>query len=143
MIIKVPDPKLKQVCTPCNFKEAKSIAKKLMAEAETAAEEQLKHGNVVVGLAAPQIGINKQMFLAMGKVYINPKLYDHAGEIKAREGCLSLKDDEITETTRSKMVKLRWFDVSRKLHTGIFEGNQAVVIQHELDHLRGVMCNEG
>lgn len=143
MIIKVPDPKLKTRCTDVKPIDAKDLRKKLIKEIKIASEEQKEKGNVVVGLAAPQIGITKRAFAAFGRVFINPEIIWHSEDlIPSREGCLSLPDDKIVERKRFRQVALRSFSPARIYTQEYFNESAAVVIQHELDHLNGVMCND-
>jgi peptide deformylase len=143
MIIKAPNPLLKTNCTKVTYGQgAQNISKLLLKEFAEAFEEQKAHGNRVVGLAAPQIGITKQAFTAFGLVFINPHLVSHSDQlITSVEGCLSLDSDAHIKRKRYKSVKLIWFDVARKLHTNEFKGDEAVIIQHEMDHLRGVVIS--
>lgn len=143
MIIKVPDKRLYTICTDCRPKEAKEIQRKLIKEIKIAYEEQKKVGNIVVGLAAPQIGITKRAFAAFGRVFINPEIIWHSNEeIPSKEGCLSLEDGDTTTRKRYYEVCLRSYSAARSFTQEIFNDSAAVVIQHEMDHLNGVMCNE-
>ena len=97
---------------------------------------------MVVGLAAPQIGQALSAFTAFGRVFINPRISWHNSiVIKSKEGCLSL-GDQVYDTERYSRVHLLWYDKARNLHKGYFNDSAAVIIQHEMDHLEGVMCNE-
>lgn len=115
---------------------------------------------VGVGLAAPQVGLPLKIFqmkpIATSPVtsYINPEiileknpLNSSSKSVKIRgskkkgkllEGCLSVQNIW-GHVTRKKEVKLTWQDVESKKHTKIFKGFPAVIIQHEMDHLEGVL----
>lgn len=99
-----------------------------------------------VGLAAPQIGKGIRLAVAEvdGKEYywINPTITTHSEEkILFEEGCLSLPG-EYFPIVRSERVTLKYIDergLPKKLRA---EGLLAVVIQHEVDHLDGILiCN--
>lgn len=143
MIIKAPDPKLTRLCSDCPPAEVKTISKQLLTEYQEAFAAEKKHHNLVVGLAAPQIGINRRAFTAFGHVFINPKImWESPDEIDSREGCLSLDRKEQTDRKRHRSVNLYWLDKSRTAHRQYFNDDAAVIIQHEMDHLKGVMCND-
>ena len=93
-----------------------------------------------VGLAAPQIGINKNVFVFdVGdgpNIAVNPKSIKKAGKINFLEGCLSLPG-YYWEISRSEHAKMECFDLQgNKI---IYEGDDLLgrVLQHELDHLKG------
>lgn len=96
-----------------------------------------------VGLAAPQIGISKQIFIAcptMRKgeefVMINPVLEKTSGEKSDNEGCLSLPGI-FAAISRATKIKLLYQDRhGKKIHI-VAEDFFARVIQHEIDHLNG------
>ena len=93
-----------------------------------------------VGLAAPQIGINKNIFVFDSgdgpKVAINPYNLKLEGSITFMEGCLSLPG-YYWDIERSEFASLDCFDVHGKPIT--YEGDDLLgrVLQHEYDHLRG------
>ena len=99
-----------------------------------------------VGLAAPQIGISKRLFLidvATGedqpsdlRIFVNPVILERAGEVAWEEGCLSFPGvhEEIDRAERVKVHAQDRHGVSFELEA---EGLLAVAIQHEHDHLEG------
>jgi len=101
---------------------------------------EIMYGAPGVGLAAPQIGINKNIFVFdVGEgpnIAVNPKLIKKTGKINFLEGCLSLPG-YYWEITRSEYAKIQCFDLQgNKI---IYEGDDLIgrVLQHELDHLKG------
>ncbi len=106
-----------------------------------------------VGLAAPQVGMSIRLFIidassgadeepelkGFKKVFINAEILETSGEEWVmNEGCLSLP--EIREdVTRKDEVKIRYFDESFVQHEETFKGFAGRVIQHEYDHLEGVL----
>ena len=95
-----------------------------------------------VGLAAPQIGINKNIFVFDAgdgpKVAINPKLEDLQGSVVFMEGCLSLPG-YYWDIERYEYVKLTCLNQNGEEVT--YEGEDLLgrVLQHEYDHLDGVL----
>lgn len=104
-----------------------------------------------VGLAAPQVGQPIRIFVidsthneedepeGIVKAFINPEILEKSGdEWVMNEGCLSLP--EIREDVlRPETIKIKYLDVDFTEHTDIFSGFTSRVIQHEYDHLEGVM----
>lgn len=118
-------------------------------------DETLKATNdpVGVGLAAPQVGITKRIFLAREaedsdvKVFINPrvkKIWDNPKKNKPKkrkrllEGCLSIPNIW-GNVERPKKITVEFQDAEGKKHTQTFNGFLSTVIQHEIDHLNGVL----
>ncbi|MFM2375846.1 MAG: hypothetical protein RLZZ165_943 [Bacteroidota bacterium] len=113
-----------------------------------------------VGLAAPQIGKSIRLFIVDGtpmegmleddptpmegwkKIFINPVKLDEGGEPWGYdEGCLSIPD-VIEEVYREEQIHLRYLDENWVMHEESFGGLQARVIQHEYDHLEGVLFTD-
>ncbi len=100
-----------------------------------------------IGLAAPQIGISKQI-LAIDvspvddegelEVFINPKILEFSGESTVEEGCLSIPNVR-EEVTRPEKIKLEYQDKDGKTYIREFEDWPARVLQHEIDHLNAVL----
>src|SRR5690606_20512489 len=107
-----------------------------------------------LGLAAPQIGVLQRIVVVgfdrsdrypelQGKiekqVLINPEIEVLDGEKKGFwEGCLSVPDMRgFVERTRK--IRMKWYDENEEAHDQIIEGFDAVVYQHECDHLDGVL----
>jgi peptide deformylase len=105
-----------------------------------------------VGLAAPQIGRNVRLFVIMPspkdlRVYINPEILSISTEKnmpktstgkKIMEGCLSLPH-YYGPLRRSQEVKVKFMDGFGKIQTETLKGLEAQIIQHEVDHLEGVL----
>lgn len=104
-----------------------------------------------IGLAAPQIGKSLRMFIADAspledeeigewkQVFINPEIIEEAGDDWAfEEGCLSIptiREDVI----RPEKLKIRFFDENWEEHTEEFDGMKARIVQHEYDHIEGIL----
>ena len=116
-----------------------------------------------VGLAAPQIGLPIRLFLVdtspfaedeefteaernalkdFKRVFINAKILEEEGDEWAfNEGCLSIPDVR-EDVFRQPKVKVEYFDENFKKHTEVFDGLIARVIQHEYDHIEGVLFTD-
>ena len=107
-----------------------------------------------IGLAAPQIGISKRIFVVDGtmledekmknfkKVFINPKIISESGEDWGfEEGCLSIPS--IRENiSRKTDIEITYFDENWNQFTDHFDGMKARVIQHEYDHIQGKLFTD-
>lgn len=94
-----------------------------------------------IGLAAPQVGINKRIFV-MGnqdRLYacVNPEILDASGNIMDQEGCLSFPDLWL-RVRRAETIKVRYHNAMGEQIEAEFTGLIARVFQHELDHLDGI-----
>ncbi|MBL4872752.1 MAG: peptide deformylase [Rhodobacteraceae bacterium] len=136
-----PDPRLKKVCEPVADVDAK-IRKLASDMLET------MYDAPGVGLAGPQVGVMKRIFVidcaekdaaADPMVLINPQItWVSEGLNTYEEGCLSIPD-MYEEVTRPEMVRMSYLDVDGKLHEDEFDELYATAVQHELDHLDGVL----
>ncbi len=116
-----------------------------------------------VGLAAPQVGLSIRLFLVdtspfadddeysveeqeklkrFKRTFINAKIIEETGEEWAfNEGCLSIPNVR-EEVLRQPVIKLEYQDENFKSHTETFDGLIARVIQHEYDHIEGVLFTD-
>lgn len=109
-----------------------------------------------VGLAAPQIGLSIRLIVIdaspmeedepalkdFKKVFINAKIVERFGEkVLFKEGCLSIPNLR-EEVEREDKVRIQYLDENFNPHDEIFEGVPARIIQHEYDHLEGVMFTD-
>ena len=95
-----------------------------------------------VGLAAPQVGVSKRLFVdeieARVHVVVDPQIVKMEGEALATEGCLSIPG-WVADVPRSQRVVLKGKNRRGRGITLDAEGLLARVIQHEVDHLNGVL----
>jgi len=109
-----------------------------------------------VGLAAPQIGKDIRLFLVdtvqmqeegkedlgMKKVFINAKITEETGDSwKYEEGCLSIPDVR-GNVSRQANIVIEYYDEKFKKHIETYSGLNARVIQHEYDHIEGILFTE-
>lgn len=140
-ILTVPHPKLKLMCVSATPKEAKLVVPQLKRELK---KYQLAHPDFkVVGLAAPQIGVGKRIFIGLNEVFINPEVLEYSNKFsKSVEGCCSCEG--LYEIERPREVKLQWLDNARQLRLAWFRDSMASVVLHEIQHLHGIMiCDVG
>lgn len=108
-----------------------------------------------VGLAAPQVGLSIRLFVvkqndkAKSRAFINPEILsipedDQAVNSKPKrrrkllEGCLSVQNIW-GHVERKREVRLRYQDRHGRVHEGTFRGFLATIVQHEVDHLNGIL----
>lgn len=99
-----------------------------------------------VGLAAPQVGLQLRVMVLNhtaeegdDRVMINPEIVERTGEATAyEEGCLSFPAI-FAEVQRPDSCRVSWQDLDGKPREAVFEGFESRVIQHEHDHLVGVL----
>jgi peptide deformylase len=159
-ILEVPDPRLKTVSTPVEtFDDELKTLVDDMFETMYAA-----HG---IGLAAIQIGVPLRVLVIdlqpddpdaepevchhdghehthqptkkEPRIFVNPEILDPAEELSTySEGCLSVPEI-YADVDRPKTCRVRWQDVEGKTHEEDMEGLLATCIQHEMDHLNGIL----
>ena len=106
-----------------------------------------------VGLAAPQVGKSIRIFVIdtteldendpslkdFKKTFINPKIMINDGDLwTSNEGCLSLPKLR-EDVERKSRIRIQYFDENWNFHEEEYDGVKARVIQHEYDHLEGIL----
>ena len=107
-----------------------------------------------IGLAAPQIGKSLRMFIADAspledeevgdwkQVFVNPEIIEEDGDDWTfEEGCLSIPGIR-EDVVRPEEVKIHYFDENWDEHTNVFTGMKARIIQHEYDHIEGILFTD-
>ncbi len=145
-ILEVPDPRLKTVSTPVETVD--DDVRKLVDDMF-----DTMYAAPGIGLAAIQVGVPKRIVVMdlqeeedeEGKpirdprVFINPEILDPAEEMSTyTEGCLSVPD-QFADVDRPARCRVKWLDAQGEAHDEIFEGLLATCIQHEMDHLEGIV----
>jgi peptide deformylase len=130
------DPILRQVAAP--VAAVTSEIKTLIADMA----ETMWH-QVGIGLAAPQIGVSLRIFVMDdgkrgARAIVNPVVTDRGGILKEEEGCLSLPGI-FAEVERNRSLRIEALDGEGEPISFEAQGLQAKIIQHELDHLDGVL----
>lgn len=101
----------------------------------------LAHKDDCAGMAANMIGINKRIIVffvgIIPIVMINPKIISKSGIYKIKEGCLSLTGQR--ECSRYTNITVEYLDEQFNKQRNNYNGFIAEVIQHEIDHLEGII----
>lgn len=135
-----PDPGLQKACENVGVID-ENIQRLLQDMAET------MYADNGVGLAAPQVGENIRAVVIDVRrgeegnellKLINPRIIDKEGEIKSEEGCLSLPD-LIIEVERAEKVRVEALQPDGTPRLIEAEGLLGIALQHEIDHLDGVL----
>jgi len=137
-IVYYPDPVLQRRAAPVD------LAMEGLAEFVEEMKAAMKSANGV-GLAAPQVGRSLRLFIASesGEVadavaFINPELRTFGERVPFEEGCLSLPGVN-GDVERPESVAVSWTDVHGKRHEEEFSKLMARIVQHEFDHLEGIL----
>ncbi len=140
-IYNYPHPVLRQLCPPVTQfnAELRKLAEDMM--------ETMYARQGSVGLAAPQVGQPVRLIVvdvtatttrAEAKVLVNPVILQASRNKLVREGCLSFPE-YLANVKRATRVTVQAHDVEGQLHTYEVKHLEAVCIQHEIDHLDGVL----
>ena len=159
-ILEVPDPRLKIVSTPVEVfdDELRTLVADMF---------ETMYDAPGIGLAAIQVGVPKRVLvidlqpedadaepvacdhdghlhhyqptIKQPRVFVNPEILDPAEELATyQEGCLSVPDI-YADVDRPARCRVRWQDLEGAFHEETTEGLMATCIQHEMDHLEGVL----
>lgn len=162
-IVTLPDPRLKQKSLAVT--EFNAELRQLVADmTETMAWAR------GLGLAAVQVGVHKRLLLldigdlrmdehyiegdeesetrlaekrknSKVEVYVNPEILSSSGDIEYEEGCLSVPG-VYAKICRKEKVRLRYQDLQGQTHEVEAHGLRAIALQHEIDHLNGVVFTD-
>ncbi|WAC24023.1 peptide deformylase [Blastomonas sp. SL216] len=145
-ILEVPDPRLKTVSTPVETfdDELRTLVADMF---------ETMYDAPGIGLAAIQVGVPQRVLvidlqeqedeegkpIRAPRVFINPEILDPSAEQSLyNEGCLSVPD-QYAEVERPASIRARWQDLDGKVHEEAMEGLMATCLQHEMDHLEGIL----
>jgi len=144
-ILLYPDPRLKEVCSPVDRLDAATDAL-----VQDLVDTMIAAGHSV-GVAAPQIGVTRRVVVVdvsgskMGRDHnhglltmINPEIIRKEGSRVMREGCMSVPD-YTGNVTRAEAIVVQFLDRDGRERVINAKGFEAVAIQHELDHLDGLL----
>lgn len=139
-ILSWPDARLKTVADPASVNDATLALARDMLDTMYAAEGR--------GLAAPQVGVLSRVFVmdaawktgvATPETFINPEILWRSAEVvPSTEGCLSIPG-VLAEVSRAKEIILRWVMPDGSIQAQKLMGFRAICVQHEMDHLNGVV----
>jgi peptide deformylase len=157
-ILEVPDPRLKTISTPVTVFDAglKQLVEDMF---------ETMYDAPGIGLAAIQVGVPKRVLVIdlqepapndhdhehgehcnhdhevvrNPRIFINPEILDPSEDHSLyTEGCLSVPD-QYAEVERPARIRARWQDLDGKVHEEEMEGLMATCLQHEMDHLEGIL----
>src|SRR5882757_1085896 len=145
-IVEVPDPRLRQIS---------SLVEKVDDGVRALVKDMFEtmYAAPGIGLAAIQVGVPKRILVIDlqepeeedgepvrdPRVFINPEIVEHSDQdVPYTEGCLSVPD-QYAEVDRPDRIRARWLDLDGKAHEEEIEGLLATCLQHEMDHLEGIL----
>ena len=145
-ILEVPDPRLREISKPVETVDA--AVRTLVADML-----ETMYDAPGIGLAAIQVGVPQRILVIDlqepaeeggepvkdPRVFINPEIVAHSDEeVPYTEGCLSVPD-QYAEVDRPDRIRAKWLDLDGKPHDEEITGLLATCLQHEMDHLNGVL----
>ena len=147
-ILEVPDPRLKTVSTPVETfdDELRTLVADMF---------ETMYDAPGIGLAAIQVGVPKRVLVMdlqepesdaedappvkKPMVFINPEILKESEDLSVyNEGCLSVPD-QYAEVERPATIRASWMDRDGRIHEEQLDGLLATCLQHEMDHLEGVL----
>lgn len=147
-IIETPDPRLRTISTPVEA---------IDDELQTLIDDMFEtmYAAPGIGLAAIQVGVPRRVLVIdlqepesdedgapavrRPRVFINPKIVEESPEHSVySEGCLSVPD-QYAEVERPASIRASWMDRDGRIHEEQLDGLLATCLQHEMDHLEGVL----
>lgn len=137
-ILSYPDPRLRTQAKP--VRDFDTNLSKLIADMK-----ETMYGENGIGLAATQVNMHQRLLVLdvsdernAFKVYINPELLEKTGTEKCEEGCLSVPG-VYADVERAQSVRVKAQNPDGSFFEESLEGLHAVCLQHEMDHLEGVL----
>lgn len=145
-IVEVPDPRLRQISS--RVEEVNADVRKLVADMF-----ETMYAAPGIGLAAIQVGVPKRILVIdlqepeeeggepvrRPLAFINPEILGNSDrEVPYTEGCLSIPD-QYADVDRPDRIRARWLDLDGTAREEEIDGTLAVVLQHEMDHLNGIL----
>ena len=145
-IIEIPDPRLREVSAPVGAidDEVRTLVADMFETMYAASG---------IGLAAIQIAVPRRVVVIDLQepeveggegvrnpiAFINPEIVSASDELQTyNEGCLSIPE-QYGEITRPAAIRARWLDETGAAHEEDLDGLMAICLQHEIDHLNGVL----
>src|SRR4051812_24423415 len=145
-ILEVPDPRLKQISSP--VEEVDDGIRALIADMF-----ETMYAAPGIGLAAVQVGVPIRLLvidlqepeeeggepIRDPRVFVNPEILWHSDqEVPYTEGCLSVPE-QYAEVMRPDRIRAKWRDSDGNSYEEDIDGLLAVCLQHEMDHLEGIL----
>ena len=145
-ILAYPDPVLRKVASPIDRIDDNIIA--LSNDIITTLRYRtlvdfFTKTSIPRGLAAPQVGVSKRLVVCglngEIKVMVNPEILEREGAYHGHDDCMSVHQDDNTIIKRSAYVKLRYKGLDNRERTITVRNRKAALLEHEIDHLNGVL----
>jgi peptide deformylase len=138
------DPRLREVSEIVVFD--KRLSQILEDLKDTLTEHQRIYG-MGRGLAAPQIGYNKRVVYVQTPVFtgylINPDIvWRSKEEFELWDSCFSMEAKFFVKINRRKSIKVKYIDEFNEFHNETFRDDMSELLQHEIDHLDGIICSD-
>lgn len=147
-ILEAPDPRLRTISSP--VEEIDDALQQLIDDMF-----ETMYDAPGIGLAAIQVGVPKRLLVIdlqepeseeedapvvrRPMVFINPRILEGSQDLSVyNEGCLSVPE-QFAEVERPASVRASWMDREGRIHEETLEGLLATCLQHEMDHLEGVL----
>jgi peptide deformylase len=145
-IVEVPDPRLRLVSKP--VEQVDDAVRTLVADMT-----ETMYAAKGIGLAAIQVGVDSRVLVIdlqepeeeggdpvrAPRAYINPEIIWASEEVGTyNEGCLSIPE-QYADVARPARCRVRWMDEQGAAHEAEMDGLLATCMQHEIDHLNGVL----
>ncbi len=145
-ILEAPDALLKTISTPVD--QVDDALRVLIADMF-----ETMYDAPGIGLAAVQVGVPKRLLvidlqdkdeetgetIREPMVFINPEILEASEELAVyNEGCLSVPE-QYADVARPAVIKASWLDEHGKAHEEVIDGMLATCLQHEMDHLEGIL----
>ena len=143
-ILTIPNPILKQICA--SVENISDGVVKLINDMQ----DTMNGSGHCVGIAAPQVGVSSRIIVVNVSlnpkphrnngllVMINPVITCASGKLKSREGCLSVPDFT-GNVSRNDKITVEYSDINGTKKILKTSGFESIVIQHEIDHLNGIV----
>lgn len=144
-IIEIPDARLRKISEPVETFDA---------ELQQLIDDMFEtmYDAPGIGLAAIQVGVAKRVLVIdlqeegegvkNPRVFINPEFSEPSEEKNVyTEGCLSIPD-QFADVERPATIRAKWLDRDGKAHDEVLDGLLATCLQHEVDHLEGIVFTD-
>jgi peptide deformylase len=138
------DPRLREISEPVVFDRKLPQILEDLKDTLTEHQRVYKMGR---GLAAPQIGYSKRLVYIQTPKFtgylINPEIVWRSPEtFEVWDSCFSIEAKFFVKITRNKSIKVKYTDQSQEFHNETFNNDMSELLQHEIDHLDGIMCSD-
>ncbi|HPF52703.1 MAG TPA: peptide deformylase [Draconibacterium sp.] len=143
-ILLLGDPRLYEVAETVNWEEMKKLQPKIQLMWDSILDIRNTYG-FGRAIAAPQIGVQKRIiaiYIDKPEVMINPEILDKSDEMfEMWDDCMSFPN-LLVKVLRHRWIKISYFDLNRNYHEEVLKDDMSELIQHEYDHLDGILATQ-